>query len=83
MLPSAGVNASASAMSPLSWLNRSPHTITVYASQPPSPMTTQHSLQGARYGLPWLDFHQLELASFSWRTTPAVRCRTPLHNIFS
>src|SRR4029453_124104 len=33
-------------MLPLSCLNPPPHPITVYASHPPSPTTTQHSLPG-------------------------------------
>src|SRR5215831_8091123 len=33
-------------MLPLSGLNPPPHPITVYASHPPSPTTTQHSLPG-------------------------------------
>ena len=36
----------------------------MYASQPPSPTTTQHSLPGARYGLPVPVFHRLDRASF-------------------
>jgi hypothetical protein len=36
----------------------------VYASQPPSPTTTQHSLPGARYGLPGPGLHRLDRASF-------------------
>src|SRR5215468_48341 len=39
-------SVSASAMLPLSGLNPPPHPITVYASHPPSPTTTQHSLPG-------------------------------------
>src|ERR1700730_16528120 len=39
-------SVSACAMLPLSWLNLPPHPITVYASHPPSPTTTQHSLPG-------------------------------------
>src|ERR1700730_1273638 len=39
-------SVSACAMLPLSWLNLPPHPITVYASHPPSPTTTQHSLSG-------------------------------------
>src|SRR5215468_4689017 len=39
-------SVSASAMLPLSWLNPPPHPITVYASHPPLPTTTQHSLPG-------------------------------------
>src|SRR5215831_6683066 len=44
-------SVSASAMLPLSGLNPPPHPITVYASHPPSPTTTQHSLPAARYRL--------------------------------
>src|SRR5271166_4318702 len=72
ILPSATVNASASANFGLSWLNPTPHTIAAYASQPPSPATTQHSLPGGRYSLPGPDFHRLDRSSFSWRTTVAV-----------
>jgi len=36
----------------------------VYASHPPLPATTQHSLPGARYGLPGPVFHRLDRASF-------------------
>src|SRR5438132_9784788 len=46
MLPSTGSERLGSAMLPLSWLNLPPHPITVYASHPPSPTTTQHSLPG-------------------------------------
>ena len=64
VLPSALLTASASATFELSRLNRTPHRIAVYASQPPSPTTTQHSLAGARYGLPAPVFHRLDRASF-------------------
>src|SRR5208337_476295 len=47
----------------LSRLNSTAHTIAVYASQPPSPTTTQHSLPGARYGLPEPVFHRQDRAS--------------------
>src|SRR2546426_3016250 len=63
MLPSTLLTVSASAISWFSRLNCTPHTITVYASQPPSPATTQHSLPGARYGLPGPDFHRQDHAS--------------------
>jgi len=64
LLPSAGWTASASVTLSISWLNRSPHTIAVYASWPPSPTElTQHSLPGGRYPLPGPDFHRLEPAS--------------------
>src|SRR5208283_177374 len=64
VLPSTLLTASASATFELSRLNRTPHRIAVYASQPPSPTTTQHSLSGARYGLPVPAFHRLDHASF-------------------
>jgi hypothetical protein len=64
MLPSAGWTASASVTLTISWLNSPPRTIAVYASPPPSPTDTQHSLPGRRYPLPGPDFHRLELASF-------------------
>src|SRR5260221_10428665 len=63
MLPSTLLTASASAISWISWLNSTPHTITVYASHPPSPATTQHSLPGARYGLPGPVSHRQDHAS--------------------
>jgi hypothetical protein len=46
MLPSALSTASASARLSLSRLNIPLHMIAVYASQPSSPATTQHSLEG-------------------------------------
>src|SRR6187399_2878784 len=55
-------------MSDLSWLNPTPHAIAVYASQPLSPVATQHSLPSGRYSLLGPDFHQLDRASFAWRT---------------
>src|ERR1700758_2782199 len=36
-------------MSNLSWLNPTPHAIAVYASQPLSPVATQHSLPSGPY----------------------------------
>src|ERR1700730_3654731 len=63
MLPSTLLTVSASAELWFSRLNSTPHTITVYASQPPSPATTQHSLPGARYSLPGPDFHRQDHAS--------------------
>jgi len=68
ILPSTISKASASTISYLSRLNRSPHTIAVYASQRSSPSATQHSLPGGRYPLPGPDFHRLDHASFAWRT---------------
>src|SRR5438132_14270009 len=50
-------------MSDLSWLNPTPHTIAVYASQPPSPAATQHSLPSGRYPLLGPDFHRLDRTS--------------------
>src|SRR6202035_2188931 len=46
MLPSTVPSVSASAKFFLSWLNPTPHPITVYASHPPSPTTAPHSLPG-------------------------------------
>ena len=63
MLPSTFLTVSASASIWLSRLNSTPHTIAVYASQPASPTTTQHSLPGARYGLPEPVFHRQDRAS--------------------
>src|SRR5580700_8033552 len=65
MLPSTLLTVSASAKLWISWLNSTPRTIAVYASQPPSPATTQHSLPGARYGLPGPVFHRLVRASLA------------------
>src|SRR6266480_2238442 len=76
MLPSTLLTGSASAVLWLSRLNSTPHTIAVYASHPPSPATTQHSLPGARYGLPGPVSHRQEHASFAWRTSnPYLLCR--------
>src|SRR6266704_3011663 len=69
MLPSTLLTGSASAVLWLSRLNSTPHTIAVYASHPPSPATTQHSLPGARYGLPGPVSHRQDHASFAWRTS--------------
>src|ERR1700757_5280781 len=52
----------------LSWLNPTPHAIAVYASQPTSPLTTQHSLPSGRYSLLGPVFHRLDRTSFAWRT---------------
>jgi len=72
MLPSAVATASAPATSRISWLNPTPHMITVYASPWSSPSPTQHSLPSGRYPLPGPDFHRLDPASFAWRTaTPS------------
>jgi hypothetical protein len=50
MLPSTLMNGSASAILWISRLNLPPHRIAVYASQSPSPTTTQHLLSAACYG---------------------------------
>src|SRR3984893_11442112 len=55
-------------MSNLSGLNPTPHAIAVYASQPPSPVATQHSLPSGRYSLLGPDLHRLDRTSFAWRT---------------
>src|ERR1700756_5450099 len=68
MLPSSNRRPSAPATSDLSWLNPTPHAIAVYASQPTSPLTTQHSLPSGRYSLLGPDFHRLDRTSFAWRT---------------
>jgi hypothetical protein len=69
ILPSATVTASAPATFGISWLNPTPHAITVYASRAPSPSPMQHSLPGGRYPLPAPVFHRLDRASLAWRTT--------------
>src|SRR6478735_7075033 len=64
-------------MSDLSWLNPTPHAIAVYASQPLSPVATQHSLPSGRYSLLGPVFHRLDRTSFAWRThsiTSSARC---------
>src|SRR4029077_4352723 len=63
MLPSSEGKPSAPAISDLSWLNPTPHAIAVYASQPLSPVTTQHSLPSGRYSLLGPDFHRLDRTS--------------------
>ena len=50
-------------MSDLSWLNPTPHAIAVYASQPLSPVATQHSLPSGRYSLLGPDLHRLDRTS--------------------
>src|SRR6516162_5969270 len=50
-------------MSDLSWLNPTPHAIAVYASQPLSPVATQHSLPSGCYSLLGPDFHRLDRTS--------------------
>src|SRR5262249_10082790 len=56
-----------------------PHAIAVYASQPLSPVATQHSLPSGRYSLLGPDFHRLDRTSFAWRThsiTSSARAST-------
>src|SRR3954466_3178730 len=70
---------SSPAISDLSWLNPTPHAIAVYASQPLSPVATQHSLPSGRYSLLGPDFHRLDRTSFAWRThsiTSSARARS-------
>src|SRR5215471_16084270 len=55
-------------MSNLSWLNPTPHAIAVYASQPLSPVATQHALPSGRYSLLGPVLHRLDRTSFAWRT---------------
>src|SRR5258707_5894111 len=50
-------------MSDLSWLNPTPHAIAVYASRPPSPVATQHSLPSGRYSFLGPDFHRPDRTS--------------------
>src|SRR5437763_16909398 len=59
-------------MSDLSWLNPTPHAIAVYASQPLSPVTTQHSLPSGRCPLLGPDFHRLDRTSL-----PGALIRSP------
>ena len=77
MLPSTLLTVSASASIWLSRLNSPPHTIAVYASQPPSPTTTQHSLPGARYGLPEPVFHRQDRASLLAHKQIPPRAKRP------
>src|SRR3974377_2313718 len=49
----------------LSWLNPTPHAIAVYASQPLSPVATQHSLSSGRYSLLGPDLQRLDRTSFA------------------
>src|SRR6266511_3483060 len=68
MLPSSEGRLSAPAISDLSWLNPTPHAIAVYASQPLSPVVTQHSLPSGRYSLLGPGLHRQDRTSFAWRT---------------
>src|SRR5205823_230404 len=67
-------------MSDLSWLNPTPHAIAVYASQPLSPVATQHSLPSRRYSLLGPDFHRLDRTSFAWRTHSITSGRDLRHS---
>jgi anti-sigma factor RsiW len=64
-------------MSDLSWLNPTPHAIAVYASQPLSPVATQHSLPSGRYSLLGPDFHRLDRTSLPGALT--MTDSTPRH----
>src|SRR5262245_3303666 len=68
MLPSSDSKLSAPTMSDLSWLTPTPQATPGYASQPLSPVATQHSLPSGRYSLLGPDFHRLDRTSFAWRT---------------
>jgi hypothetical protein len=80
MLPSTLLTASASASCWISWLNRTPHRIAVYASPTPSPAPTQHSLPGGRYPLPGPDLHRQDHASLpgAQAIQPFSRCAAGL-----
>src|SRR5262245_50711293 len=56
----------------LSWLNPTPHAIAVYASQPTSPLATQHSLPSGRCPLLGPDLHRLDRTS-----SPGALIRSP------
>jgi len=77
--PSTALKVSASTILLLTRLNSLPRTIAVYASLWSLPSTTQHSLPGWRYPLPGPDFHRLDRASFSWRTTVQFAGQLRLH----
>src|SRR6516164_10244281 len=66
-------------MSDLSWLNPTPHAIAVYASQPLSPLATQHSLPSGRYSLLGPDLHRLDRTSFAWRTHSMTSSARPIN----
>jgi hypothetical protein len=55
--------------------------VDVYASQPLSPVATQHSLPSGRYSLLGPDFHRLDRTSFAWRTYSITSsARAPVHS---
>lgn len=68
MVPSTFSTVSASATSGLSKLNTYPTRLLCTLRSRRHRTATQHSLPGARYGLPGPDFHRLDRASFAWRT---------------
>src|SRR5215813_4466817 len=71
-------------MSDLSWLNPTPHAIAVYASQPLSPVATQHSLPSGRYSLTWAGLppagsHQLAAGALIQSPRQHARAASPAH----
>src|SRR5947208_5896920 len=69
-------------MSDLSWLNPTPHAIAVYASQPPSPVATQHSLPSRTLPFTWAGLspagsHQLCLAHVAVGTCVSLHVPPP------
>jgi hypothetical protein len=84
MLPSTILNVSAPTTLEISRLNSPPHAMVVYASQPPSPTTTQHSLPGVRYDLPGPDFpaRQSQLASDAQGRSSLRRTGAPAGDSF-
>src|SRR5580704_1618888 len=68
-------------MSDVSWLNPTPHAIAVYASQPLSPVATQHSLPSGRYPLLGPDLHRLDRTSFAWRTCSITSSVRPINGL--
>ena len=63
----------------LSWLNPTPHAIAVYASQPLSPVTTQHSLPSRTRTDRYLRRLEAKLEQYSGQLTrAAVELRYPL-----
>jgi hypothetical protein len=64
------------------FLQPTPHAIAVYASQPLSPVATQHSLPSGRYSLLGPDFHRQDRTSFAWRTY-SITSSSPASNVTS
>src|SRR5439155_3938592 len=83
MLPSSACELSARAMSDRMRLHPTPHAIAVYASQPLSPVATQHSLPSRTLPFTWAGLspagsHQLCLAhSFNHLVGSAGRSASP------